>query len=140
MLTAGGIISALVLGWISLKRPLVKVVAAATAGSAAMTLLFGQIPADAMPLLSAAFLLGVLTNATQIGIYAVIPGLFPASVRAGATGLAIGMGRLGSVLGPWLAGSMLATGWSAPWLFMAMALPYLCAAILMLPLQRWLRY
>lgn len=140
MLTAGGIISALVLGWISLKRSLVGIVALATAGSAAMTLLFGQIAGGAMPLLSAAFLLGVLTNATQIGIYAVIPGLFPASVRAGATGLAIGMGRLGSVLGPWLAGIMLAAGWSAPWLFAAMAMPYLCAAILMLPLQRWLRY
>jgi MFS family permease len=140
MLTAGGVISALVLGWISLQQPLVRIVATATAGSAIMTLLFGQISGEAIPLMGAAFLLGLLTNATQIGIYAVLPGLFPSSLRAGATGLAIGMGRLGSVLGPWLAGVLLAAGWNAPSLFAAMALPYLCAAILMLPLQRWLRY
>lgn len=105
-----------------------------------MTLLFGQMPAEPLPLLTAAFVLGVVTNATQIGIYTIIPGLFPSSVRAGATGLAIGMGRLGSILGPWLAGYMLAAGWSVAALFAAMALPYLLAAVLMLPLRRWLRY
>lgn len=140
MLTAGGIISALALGWISLRSPIVRVVSIATMGSAAVTVLFGQIPAQALPLLATAFVLGMLTNATQIGIYAMIPGLFPSSVRAGATGLAIGMGRLGSVIGPWLAGLMLANGWGVPWLFAAMAIPYLVAALLMLPLRGWLRY
>lgn len=140
MLTAGGVISALTLGWLSLRRSIVHIVAAATLGSALMTGLFGQIPSQLLLLLAGAFVLGLLTNATQIGIYALVPGLFPPAVRAGATGLAIGMGRLGSVVGPWLAGSLLAAGWAAPSLFFLMALPYLGAALLMLGLRGWLRY
>lgn len=137
LLTAGGIIAAFALGWLSLKRSIVPIVACAAAVAALLTAGFGQLPPNAAYLLPAAFLLGLATNATQIGIYAVIPGLFPAQIRASATGLAIGLGRTGSIVGPWLAGALLATGWTAGGLFALMALPYAAAIFLLLAMRRW---
>jgi MFS family permease len=137
LLTAGGIIAAFALGWLSLKRSIVPMVAAAAAAAAFLTASFGQLPAEVAYLLPAAFLLGLATNATQIGIFAVIPSLFPARIRASATGLAIGLGRTGSVVGPWLAGALLATGWTAGGLFALMALPYAAAIFLLLAMRRW---
>lgn len=135
LLTSGGIIAAFGLGWLSLKRSLVPIVALATAGSALFTLAFGQLPATVTWLLPAAFILGLAANATQIGLYAIIPGLFPASIRAGATGIAIGVGRTGSIVGPWLAGHLLSAGWSIGSLFAVMATPYLFAAAFILALR-----
>ncbi|MCZ8018471.1 MAG: MFS transporter [Novosphingobium sp.] len=140
LLTSGGIIAALALGWLSYRRSLIPIVAVVTVASAALTLVFGRLPPDGAILLPMAFLLGLAINATQIGIYAMIPGLFPTAIRASATGIAIGVGRLGSVLGPWLAGGLLAAGWSVAALFTAMAMPYLVAAMLMLRLRRWERH
>ena len=125
------------LGWLSLKRSIVPIVAATAAVAALLTAGFGQLPPDVVYLLPAAFLLGLATNATQIGIYAVIPGLFPARIRASATGLAIGLGRTGSIVGPWLAGALLATGWTAGGLFALMAVPYAAAIFLLLAMRRW---
>jgi benzoate transport len=137
LLTAGGIIAAFALGWLSLKRSIVPIMVCAAAVAAFLTAGFGQLPPNAAYLLPAAFLLGLATNATQIGIYAVIPGLFPARIRASATGLAIGLGRIGSIVGPWLAGVLLASGWTAGGLFALMAVPYAIAIFLLLGVQRW---
>lgn len=140
LLTAGGIIAAIALGWLSLRRSIIPIVAGVTLMSAIMTGIIGQLPLSAGLLLGAAFVLGLFTNATQIGIYAIIPGLFPPRVRASATGLAIGMGRLGSVIGPWAAGLMLAKGVAVSALFLLMALPYALAALLILRLRAQLKY
>lgn len=137
LLTAGGIIAAFALGWLSLKRSIVPIVAAAAAVAALLTAGFGQLPPVAALLLPVAFLLGLATNATQIGIYAVVPSLFPARIRASATGLAIGLGRTGSILGPWIAGVLLAAGWSVGSLFALLAVPYAIATVLLLGLKRW---
>jgi len=108
--------------------------------SAAFTLLFGQLPSEVAWVLPAAFLLGLATNATQIGLYAIVPSLFPAQIRAGATGIAIGIGRTGSVVGPWLAGVLLSAGWSVAGLFAVMALPYLVGVFILLGLRDWQRH
>jgi len=140
LLTSGGILAAFALGWLSYRRSLVTVVAASTALSAGLTLAFGLLPAEPIILLTAAFLLGLAVNTTQIGIYTIIPGLFPARIRASATGLAIGIGRIGSVVGPWLAGTLLTMGWTTGQLFAAMATPYLVAVFLLLGLKKWERH
>lgn len=140
LLTSGGIIAAFGIGWLSLKRSIIPIVASVTALSAAFTLLFGQLPSEVALILPAAFLLGLATNATQIGLYAIVPSLFPAKIRAGATGIAIGIGRTGSVVGPWLAGTLLGTGWAVAGLFALMSVPYLVGVIILLSLRDWQRH
>lgn len=140
LLTAGGLIAAIALGWLSLRRQIAPLVAMFALAAAGMSAVIGQMQAEAIPLLIAAFVLGICINATQIGTYAIVPALFPAKVRAGATGIAVGVGRLGAVLSPWLAGALLAEGWSAGMLFVLMAVPYALAAILLFPMQRWMTH
>ena len=140
LLTVGGILSALALGWMSLRRSITPLVVAFALASAAMMLIFGQLSGSLTAIMIVAFVLGTVTSATQIGIYAIFPSLFPSSIRAGATGLAIGAGRLGSVIGPWLAGALLSIGWSANALFAFMAIPYVIAAVLIAMLRRHQKY
>ena len=137
LLTLGGIIAALLLGWMSLRRSVLPLIAAFAIASAVLTALFGQMGGALAPAMIAAFALCTATSATQIGIYAIFPSLFPSAIRAGATGVGIGVGRLGSVLGPWLAGLLLAKGWGIEGLFMLMALPYLIGTILIISLRRY---
>jgi MFS transporter, AAHS family, 3-hydroxyphenylpropionic acid transporter len=46
-------------------------------------------------------------------IYGLAPGLYPAQVCSAAAGVAVGVGRLGSILGPLIAGQLRQAGWSA---------------------------
>lgn len=139
-LTFGGLIAALGLGWLSLKRKVVSLVVLFALASAGLSVLIGQLPPAAAMMLAGAFALGIGINATQIGIYMIVPALFPANVRAGATGFAIGVGRLGAVVGPWVAGILLSEGWSPAMLFVLMAIPYVMAAMLLIPLRHWMTH
>jgi len=54
--------------------------------------------------------------------------LYPPKIRATGTGWAIGIGRIGGILGPSIAGLLLAFHWTPGWLFMIAALPTLATA------------
>lgn len=140
MLTAGGILSAIAIGWISTRRSLVPVVALLCLLSALGTAAFGSFSVSVAGALMFAFALGLMTSATQIGLYAICPALFPAEDRAGATGLAIGIGRAGAVAGPAIAGWLLAAEVSRPQLFLLMAIPYCLAAGLIALLKPFARH
>lgn len=65
-------------------------------------------------LLQALYLAGILAGACAVGgqliLYALAPRLYPADVRATGVGVAVAVGRLGSMSGPLLAGQLLAAG------------------------------
>ena len=124
------------LGWVSLTRSINPAVVLITIGSALFTLLFGLLQSNVVTVLLVAIILGIFVNTTQIGIYTIFPSLFPARVRAGATGLAIGIGRFGAVVGPMLAGVMLTAGWNLSTIVALIALPYVLAAILISKLRQ----
>jgi AAHS family 3-hydroxyphenylpropionic acid transporter len=46
-------------------------------------------------------------------IYGLAPGLYPVQVCSAAAGVAVGVGRLGSILGPLVAGELRQAGWTA---------------------------
>ena len=79
------------------------------------------------------FLLVLATGLLVIGAQANIPGLcvhyYPASVYSTGVGLAMAVGRLGSIAGPLIGGRLMAArvGWGA--LFLLAAVPALIAAI-----------
>ncbi|MEO5924164.1 MAG: MFS transporter [Bryobacteraceae bacterium] len=53
---------------------------------------------------------GTFGNAAMSGLYSMISYGFPTHVRATGTGFVIGLGRIGGVIGPWMAGLMLDKG------------------------------
>ena len=79
-----------------------------------------------------ALLLGVLSNAVMAGLYAVGPPLYPTEVRATGMGWAIGIGRLGAILGPLVSGALLDQGWAPAQLYFLFSVPFVIAAIAML--------
>jgi AAHS family 3-hydroxyphenylpropionic acid transporter len=74
--------------------------------------LFGLAQADnIVPVLAYAGLAGFFLLGAQYSLYGIIPLYYPAQVRGLATGAAIAVGRLGSIVGPLVAGHLLGQGW-----------------------------
>ena len=46
-------------------------------------------------------------------LYGLAPGLYPPQVRSAAAGASVAAGRIGSILGPLVAGQLRQAGWSA---------------------------
>jgi AAHS family 4-hydroxybenzoate transporter-like MFS transporter len=54
---------------------------------------------------------------------------YPTAVRSTGVGWALGVGRIGSIIGPLLGGWLMARGWSNVNIFEFASLPMLCAAL-----------
>ena len=64
----------------------------------------------------------------QAGINALSAMYYPTVIRSTGVGWALGIGRIGSIIGPIIGGLMLAVQWTPQQIFMAGAVPALCAA------------
>ena len=82
------------------------------------------------------FLAGFCVSGGQKSVNALAVMFYPAPMRSTGVGWALGIGRLGSILGPVLAGWLISNGWSARQLFELAAIPMFMAALLMLVLGR----
>lgn len=71
---------------------------------------------------------GAAVIGAQAGITAMAAGLYPTAMRSTGLGWALGVGRLGSIVGPALGGIALSYGWSASGIFLAAAAPAVVAA------------
>ncbi len=89
---------------------------------------FGVVPASTTALMAAVSAVGFCLFASINALYAVVPTLFPPAVRSTGTGLAMTVGRVGAVAGPYLAGVLIAEGWPRPVYCTVLALPMLVAA------------
>lgn len=110
-------------------------VSAAMLASAVAITLFGSWPTTLGQLSIMAMGGGFFANAAIAGLYAVIAQSFPSQLRAGGTGLVIGMGRAGAALGPIVAGVLMAAGWPFAKVAMTMALGTLVAGLLLMTLR-----
>ncbi|HEX4709833.1 MFS transporter [Phenylobacterium sp.] len=87
-------------------------------------------------LLPMTFLLGFLLFGSMACLYALVPSIFPAEIRTTGTGVAIGMGRIGATLGPYLGGVLIASAWTRPAYLLALSAPLLVCAAAALALQK----
>lgn len=87
--------------------------------------------ADRWPdlLYPALFVVGIGVVGAQIGMNAVTSTLYPTTLRATGIGWALGIGRLGSILGPAIGGLLLASGWNSSAILQASILPTFVAAL-----------
>ena len=84
----------------------------------------------------AIFAAGFCIVGGQIAANALAAGFYPTSVRATGVGWALGIGRIGSIVGPLVGGALLAMKWSAGEVFVAAAGAALCAALAAFSLSR----
>ena len=72
---------------------------------------------------------GFFLHGGMIGLYSIVPYLYPSHIRATGTGWAIGMSRFGAVVGPYMAGVLLDAGWTPQDLFTLYVVPVLAASV-----------
>jgi AAHS family 4-hydroxybenzoate transporter-like MFS transporter len=108
------------------------VLAACFALSAANLAVLGQ-PGLAPPLLfTIAFLTGLGIFGGQPGLNAFAAGYYPTELRSTGIGAGLGIGRLGAILGPLIAGELIRRQWPSGDVFRAAVVPALVAMAAML--------
>jgi len=84
----------------------------------------------------AIFAAGFCIVGGQIAANALAATFYPTSVRASGVGWALGIGRVGSIIGPLVGGVLLSMKWSTGTVFMTAAAAALCAALSAFALSR----
>jgi MFS transporter, AAHS family, 4-hydroxybenzoate transporter len=107
----------------------IPAVAAIFAVAAPLVALVG-VPGMSEPMLmGAAFLAGLFVLGGQFGLNALAGTCYPTFIRSTGAGWALGIGRVGSILGPVMGGVLIAQGLSTWMLLICAAVPFLlCAA------------
>jgi AAHS family 4-hydroxybenzoate transporter-like MFS transporter len=96
----------------------------------------GQLGHSVVFVTMAIFAAGFCIVGGQIAANALAAGFYPTSVRATGVGWALGIGRVGSIVGPLIGGALLTAKWSTASLFAAAALAALCASLAAFSLSR----
>jgi MFS family permease len=127
LMNIGGTVGCILYGLYASRLGVRRLAVLFTLGLGAMTLVFGFLPANAVLLLVAALALGFFLHTSITVLYVVVPTVFPAAVRVTGTGFSMSMGRVGAVIGPLLAGWLMAAGFDRPVYFAVLAVPMLLA-------------
>jgi MFS transporter, AAHS family, 4-hydroxybenzoate transporter len=96
----------------------------------------GQLGHSIVFVTMAIFAAGFCIVGGQIAANALAATFYPTSVRATGVGWALGIGRVGSIVGPLVGGVLLTMKWSTASVFMAAASAALCAALAAFSLSR----
>lgn len=123
----GGAIGSLAFGFlVSRWTPRVMLMVFAVLSAVAV---FAFLSAQSLALaLVFAVLIGALMNGCIAGLYTINPTLYAADFRNTGVGVTIGVGRLGSIVSPMVAGALLDAGWAKNDLYAATAAVILIAA------------
>jgi len=122
----GAMVGIPVQGAFSTRRGLKKTVGTIFVLTSLFLIAFGFVSGDAL-VLGVLFLLGVGVQGGFVGLYAVAARMYPTEIRSTGLGWAIGIGRLGGIIGPIFGGFLVAMGLSMAGTFAVFAIPSLLA-------------
>jgi benzoate transport len=125
----GGVLGIVSLGWLSARIGLSTLIGSFLASSAACMVIFAM-TSDSLPLLLSLLLIGFLLQGGFTGLYAVAAKVYPTEVRATGVGWAIGLGRFGAVVGPYVGGLLIVAGFSMESNFIIFAIPLILGGIM----------
>lgn len=128
LMNFGGVIGGIALGYYSNYFGLKRSIQTVMILCAISMLAFGLFTAHLSVLLFIAFFTGFLIFSSMIGLYALAPDIYHTEIRNTGMGWAIGVGRLGAICGPYLAGVLLNSGWSSSDCFFIFLIPLLISA------------
>lgn len=137
---AGGVLAVLALGPLSNRFGLEPVISGCLALGIIViaAVAIGRLPY--LPLLALIFVMGVCVIGGQSGVNGLSAARYPARIRNTGVGWALGMGRLGGILGPGLGGFLLASDWKPPHILLCAcltaAIAALCVLLMRLPAVR----
>ena len=131
----GGATGALLLGLLTQKFASRTLVVIAMLAAFVMVSIFGRGYATLQELAIVAAAAGFCTNSAIVGLYALFAQVYPTEMRAGGTGIVIGVGRGGAALGPIIAGYLFESGQSLQLVAIVMAMGSLVAAFFLMGLK-----
>jgi AAHS family 4-hydroxybenzoate transporter-like MFS transporter len=123
----GGLLGSLALAGFFGRRLSFRLLAAVFLAATIFILLIGEAGASVPLLVIAVFASGVAVIGGQTASNALAADLYPTAIRSTGVGWALGIGRVGSILGPILGGVLLSYGGGARRTFWAAAVPALIA-------------
>jgi AAHS family 4-hydroxybenzoate transporter-like MFS transporter len=129
LLQVGGIVGTLTLGRLIDRWNPFLVLAATYFAAGIFIAAIGAVGASVALMMAITFGAGFCVVGAQIGANALAANFYPTFVRATGVGWALGIGRIGSIVGPLVGGALLAWQWSTPALFLAAAAPAMIAAV-----------
>lgn len=128
-LNLGGVVGAVVLGRMIDKLSPYLVLGSAYAASAAFIALLAFGGTNLTVLLVGAALSGFGVVGAQIGCNALTAAVYPTNIRATGVGWALGVGRIGAIVGPLVGGVLLAQGWIPQNLILLAVIPAIVASL-----------
>ncbi|MGA4846213.1 MFS transporter [Streptomyces sp. G5(2025)] len=135
LLNVGGIFGSAALGALAARFALRSVLMAYLIATAVLLSAF----IAATSWLGVAFTLGAMiglfANGSVAGLYALTPATYGTGVRATGLGSALAIGRIGAIVAPTVAGSLLDSGWTPQNLYLAVSVIYVATAALLLLLR-----
>jgi benzoate transport len=129
LLNVGGIAGALVLGLLAARVGKFRIVALAMVAGALSVAIFGYFAEGVVLAMILALFVGYFLFASLVGLYAILPSIYPAEVRNTGAGLSVGVGRIGAIVSPYVAGILLERGWSNSSTYVVFAMPLLAAGV-----------
>nr|WP_276322976.1 MFS transporter [Paraburkholderia silviterrae] len=128
MWQTGGALGALAITRL-LDRYGMPVVACAIFMAMPCVMLNGSAGAPESMLLVMSFVGGALGSGGQVGLNAIAGTIYPTNIRSTGLGWAFGVGRVGAILGPMLAGALLARNTNPRIVFIVMSFSFAVAAL-----------
>ena len=132
----GGLLGSLIFARLIMRMRPFLMIAAGYVLSSGCLVLFSRMPAIYPMLFGSGLITGICLVGTQNLLNAMSAQLYPPAIRSTGVGWAIGIGRTGAILGPSIAGLLLAYHFSASDLFLFAAIPPAVAASFALVLFR----
>jgi MFS family permease len=129
LMNLGGVFGAMVFGAIALRRSTKATAAWTCVIFFILMVAFTYAPARLEIVLPLAFAVGVTVFAAMTGLYAMAPVVFPTAIRVTGTGVALSIGRIGAIVGPFVTGLLIEAGWPRHGYFLAMSAPMLISAL-----------
>ena len=136
LLQLGGIIGSLTLGWFIQRFGSAPVLATAYAVASISIAALGSLGFSIPAVMVAIFCAGFGVVGAQIGANAYAASFYPTAYRATGVGWALGIGRIGSIVGPLIGGVLLSQNFPAATIFVLGAIPAAIAVLCWLLLGR----
>lgn len=135
MLQLAGVLGAVILGWSAQRFGFTIVLTASFLLACLNIAAIGQPGISLSVLFLAVFFAGLGIVGSQSVVNALAATLYPTDLRSTGIGSGLGIGRIGSIVGPQVAGILIGLHWQAHQLFLTAAVPALIAALMVLVLH-----
>ncbi|PJG84946.1 MFS transporter [Conservatibacter flavescens] len=129
MISLGGTAGALLYGLLAGRWSARSVLILFTLGSALMSVIFILSSATLWLAMLFGILVGALMNGCISGLYTLNPAIYAADIRSTGVGWSIGVGRIGAILAPTVAGMLLDNGWEKQSLYIGVAFVMLISTV-----------